>query len=193
MLDSEKKVITDYITDISTKSDGNHSNTSSDTLASVKAALLLTLANSTEPIKQLRILIVRRKRTVDDLLKQADGDWTKSKFAGGNIRVRSPHGVPYIKQLPLREQQSVFSCDQAALRMVQSVYLSVCHTFWLCFHHRIITKFSGVITNDRSDVHAKDQGHRSKVKVKVREVMTQLSRFRTVTPVWIYIWWWNDA
>ena len=99
MLDSEKKVITDYITDISTKSDDNHSNTSSDTLASVKAALLLTLANSSEPIKQLRILIVRRKRTVDDLLKQADGDWTKNKFAGGNIRVRSPHGVPYIKQL----------------------------------------------------------------------------------------------
>ena len=162
MLDSEKKVITDYITDISTKSDDNHSNTSSDTLASVKAALLLTLANSSEPIKQLRILIVRRKRTVDDLLKQADGDWTKSKFAGGNIRVRSPHGVPYIKQLPLREQQSVFSCDQAALRMVQSVYLSVCHTFWLCSHHRIITKFSGVITNDRSDVHAKDQGQRSR-------------------------------
>ena len=32
-----------------------------------------------------------------------------------------------------------------------------------------------------------------KVKVKVTEVNTQLSRFRTVTPVWIHIWWWNDA
>ena len=85
MLDSEKKVITDYITDISTKSDDNLSNTSSDTLASIKAALLLTLANSSERIKQLRSFIVRRKRTVDDLLKQADGDWTKSKFAGGNM------------------------------------------------------------------------------------------------------------
>ena len=36
-------------------------------------------------------------------------------------------------------------------------------------------------------------------KVKVRgqrsrsQVNTQLSRFRTVTPVWIHIWWWNDA
>ena len=56
---------------------------------------------------------------------------------------------------------------------------------------RIITKFSGVITNDRSDVHAKGHGHRS--KVKVTEVWTQLSLFRTVTPVWIHIWWWNDA
>ena len=34
---------------------------------------------------------------------------------------------------------------------------------------------------------------RSRSKVKVTEVNTQLSRFRTVTPVWIHIWWWNDA
>ena len=73
-------------------------------------------------------------------------------------------------------------------------FLSVCLSvtpFWLCSHHRIIMKFSGVITNDKSDVHAKGQGQRS--KVKVTEVNTQLSRFRTVTPVWIHIWWWNDA
>ena len=29
---------------------------------------------------------------------------------------------------------------------------------WLCSHHRIIMKFSGVITTDRSDGHAKGQG-----------------------------------
>ena len=89
---------------------------------------------------------------------------------------------------------SFFSCDQAALWMVFSVRLSVCLSvtpFWLCSHHRIIMKFSGVITNDESDVHAKGQGQRS--KVKVTEVTTQLNRFRTVTPVWIHIWWWNDA
>ena len=34
--------------------------------------------------------------------------------------------------------------------------------FWLCSHHRIIMKFSGVITSDRSDVHAKGQGQRSR-------------------------------
>ena len=61
----------------------------------------------------------------------------------------------------------------------------------LCSHHRIIMKFSGVITSDRSDVHAKGRGQRS--KVKVTEVTTQLNRFRTVTPVWIHMWWWNDA
>ena len=73
-----------------------------------------------------------------------------------------------------------------------SVCLSVCPSvtpFWLCSYHRIIMKFSGVITKDQGNVHAKGQGHRS--KVKVTEVTTQLNRFRTVTPVWIHIWWWN--
>ena len=67
-----------------------------------------------------------------------------------------------------------------------SVHLSVCLSiclsvtpFWLCFHHRIIMKFSGVITKDRGNVHAKDQGQRS--KVKVTEVTNQLNRFLTVT------------
>ena len=75
-----------------------------------------------------------------------------------------------------------------------SVRPSVCPSvtsFWLCSHNRIIMKFSGVITSNRSDVHAKGQGQRS--KVKVTEVTTQPNHFRTVTPVWIHIWWWNDA
>ena len=71
-----------------------------------------------------------------------------------------------------------------------SVCLSVT-PFRLCSHHRIIMKFSGVITKDQGNVHAKGQGQRSKVKVTV--VTTQLNRFRTVTPVWIHIWWWNDT
>ena len=63
--------------------------------------------------------------------------------------------------------------------------------FSLCSHRCIIMKFSWFITNDRSDVHAKDQDQRS--KVKVTEIKPQFSCFRTITPVWIYIWWWNDA
>ena len=42
-----------------------------------------------------------------------------------------------------------------------SVRLSVT-PFWLCSHHRIILKFSGVITNDQRKVHAKGQGQRSR-------------------------------
>ena len=71
-----------------------------------------------------------------------------------------------------------------------SVRLSVT-PFSPCSHHRIIMKFSGVITMVKSDVHAKGQGQRS--KVEVTEVNTQLSRFRSLTPVWIHIWQWNHA
>ena len=96
----------------------------------------------------------------------------------------------------------IFSCNQAAIWLVQSVRPSVrlsvrpsvCLSvtpFSPCSHHRIIMKFSGVITMVKSDVHAKGQGQRS--KVKVTEVNTQLSRFRTLTPVWIHIWQWNHA
>ena len=75
---------------------------------------------------------------------------------------------------------------QLSERYFLSVCLSVCLSvglsvtpFWLCSHHRIIMEFSGVITNDQSDVNAKGQGQRS--KIKVTEVTTQLNRFRTVT------------
>ena len=92
----------------------------------------------------------------------------------------------------------VFSYDQAAIWLVQSVcpsvHPSVCPSvtpFSPCSHHCIIMKFSGVITMVKSDVHAKGQGQRS--KVKVTEVNTQLSRFWTLTPVWIHIWQWNHA
>ena len=64
-----------------------------------------------------------------------------------------------------------FNCDQAALQMVFSVRLSVCLSvrlslcqsvtpFWLCSYHRIIMKFSGVIINNQSKVHAKGEGQR---------------------------------
>ena len=86
----------------------------------------------------------------------------------------------------------------ATKQLYKWYFLSVCPSvrlsvtpFWLCSHHRIVMKFSGVITNDQRKVHAKGQGQRS--KVKVTEVTTQLNRFRTVTPVWIHNWWWNDA
>ena len=86
----------------------------------------------------------------------------------------------------------------ATKQLYEWYFLSVCPSvclsvtpFWLCFHHRVIMKFSGIITTHQGNVHAKGHGQRS--KVKVTEVTTQLSHFRTVTPVWIQIWWWNDA
>ena len=118
-----------------------------------------------------------------------DPDWT---FPDCNSSFNSPMATKWCTELEvaLKRCPIVFSCDQAALWMVQSVCPSVT-PFWLCSHHHIIMKFSGVITSDKSDVHAKGQGQRS--KVTVTEVMTPFSRFRTVTPVWIHILRWNDA
>ena len=130
-----------------------------------------------------------------------DPNWA---FPDCNSSLNSPMARKWCTKLEvaLKRCPIIFSCDQAALWMVfsvclsvrLSVRLSVCLSvtpFSPCSHHRIIMKFSGVITNDKSDVHAKGQGQRS--KVKVTEVTTQLNRFRTVTPVRIHIWWWNDA
>ena len=54
--------------------------------------------------------------------------------------------------------------------------------------HQSIRPFIAI---DRSNVHAKGQDQRS--KVKVTEVKTQFSYFGTITPVWIHIWRWNHA
>ena len=70
-----------------------------------------------------------------------------------------------------------------------SVCPSVCHTFLTMFpssyHHEIF----------RSNYHSQKwcPCKRSRSKVKVTEVNTQLSRFRTPTPVWIHIGRWNHA
>ena len=73
----------------------------------------------------------------------------------------------------------------ATKQLLEHFCLSVCLSvrpsvtpFSLCSYHRIIMKFSGVNINDKSDVHTKGQGQRS--KVKVTEVKTQLSLFRTL-------------
>ena len=93
----------------------------------------------------------------------------------------------------------IFSCDQAALRTLISVCpsvclpvcLSVCHTFLTMFlssyHPEIFRSYYHWQTRcpyKRSRSEVKGQGHRGH---------DPFSRFRTVTPVWIHIWRWNDA
>ena len=115
-------------------------------------------------------------------IDEFDPDWA---FPDCNSSLNSPMATKWCTRLEvaLKRCPIVFSCDQAALWMVQSVRpsvrLSVCLSvrlsvtpFWLCSHHPIIMKFSGVITSDKSDIHAKGQGQRS--KVKVTEVTTQI-------------------
>ena len=164
-----------------------------------------SLSKITRPVAAIKSLrfalffkVIRQiSRSHGAKIAEFDPDWA---FPDCNSSLNSPMGTKCCTKLEVAWKRCpiVFSCDQAALWMVQSVRPSVCLSvrpsvtpFWLCSHHRIIMKFSGVITSDKSDVHAKGQGQRS--KVKVTEVTTPLNRFRTVTPVWIHIWWWNDA
>ena len=60
----------------------------------------------------------------------------------------------YMLMVVIGRSLLIFSCDCLPFT-----------PFRLCSHNRIIMKFSGVITNDQSKVHAKGQGQRSKVKV----------------------------
>ena len=97
--------------------------------------------------------------------------------------------------IQIRKTKANFSCDQAALITVQSVCLSVClsvsYTFFTMFPSSYHHEISRNHYHWQNDVHTKGKGQRS--KVKVTEVKTQFSRFRTVTPVWICIRWWNAA
>ena len=69
------------------------------------------------------------------------------------------------------------------LHHVFHIFLAATKQLYECYYW--------VITNDQSEIHAKGQGQKS--KVKVTEVKTELNRFRSVTPVWIHPWWWNDS
>ena len=66
---------------------------------------------------------------------------------------------------------TIFSCNQAALRTLLSVRPS--DTFWTMFLPSYQHEFSGAITIDKSDVHAKGPGQKS--KVNVTEVKTNLA------------------
>ena len=83
-------------------------------------------------------------------------------------------------------------CLSVCLFLRPSVRPSVT-PFWQCSCHRIILKFSGVITIDRHGVHTKGQRSEVRGQRSMSQVMTPFSHFQTVTPVLIHIWWWNDA
>ena len=77
-----------------------------------------------------------------------------------NIIQHLSHVIKYITFLAATKQLY----DWFSPCVGPSVCLSVrpSHLFLLCSHHRIIMKFSGVLINDKSDVHAKGQGQRSR-------------------------------
>ena len=88
-------------------------------------------------------------------------------------RIIYGHKLPYMKKTKItlyeedKKEEASMRCSllhgswDQILRRRPSVCLFVT-PFWLRSHYRIITKFSGVITYDRSDVHAKGQGHKNR-------------------------------
>ena len=99
-----------------------------------------------------------------------------------------------------------FSCDQAALWMVQSARLSDYYTLFTMFpssyHHEIFRGYYQwqkwcPCKRSRSDIKGRGhRGHPSNFKVtrlKKSSILTQIGRFRTETLVWIHQWLRNDA
>ena len=84
--------------------------------------------------------------------------------------------------------QWVFSCDQAALRTPLSVCLSVRLSVCLSvkpFFTMSLSSYHHEIFRSNYQWQKWCPCKRSRSKVKVTEVITQLSRFWTVTPVWM--------
>ena len=115
-------------------------------------------------------------------IAEFDPDWA---FPDCNSSLNSPMATKWCTKLEvaLKRCPIVFSWDEAAIWLVLSVCLSVRHTFLTMlpssYHHEIFRSYH--------------QGPGVRSMQKVTEVTTQLNRFRTVTPVWIHIWWWNDT
>ena len=98
--------------------------------------------------------------------------------------------------LPIKaiyDRHIIYNCWCPSVRpsVCLSVCPSVCHTFLTMFpssyHHEIFRSYYQwqkwrPCKRSRSEV--KGQGHRGH---------DPNFRFRTVTPVWIHIWWWNDT
>ena len=116
-------------------------------------------------------------------------------FPDHNSRLNSQMATKWYTSLEVAQKRCpfVFSCDQAALWMVQSVRLSVCLSHLFDYVPIIVSSwnFEELLPMIKVTSMQKGQGQRS--KVKVTEVNTQLNHFRIVTPVWIHIWWWNYA
>ena len=85
----------------------------------------------------------------------------------------------------------------ATKQLYEWYFPSVCPSVRLSVRHTFLTMFPSSYHHEIFRSYYQWQKwcpcKRSRSKVKVTEVTTQLNRFQTVTPVWINIWWWNDA
>ena len=120
--------------------------------------------------------------------------WSPCKWSRSKVKVTTPLNR-FLTVTPVwihiwwwNDAYSLMLLRRGALLLLISSYtngifrLSVCLSvtpFWLCSHHRIIMKFSGVITNDQSKVHA----------LLFFKVIRQISRSHTIVefdPNWVF-------
>ena len=91
----------------------------------------------------------------------------------------------------------IFSHDQAALRTPLSVCPSVCLSHLFHYVPFIVSSWNFQellpMTKVMSMEEVEVRGQRSRSRDKKSPILTQIGRFRTVTPVWIYQWLRNDA
>ena len=125
----------------------------------------------------IQILFLCRPRTrtsdVNSSTYWNSGSGPLGAIMNADIQVR---GDSKVCQRPSpftsRDRKPDFAATkQLEEHLFTSVCPSVCPSVTplsLCSHYRIIMKFSEVIINDRSDIHAKGQGHRPEVKVTCR-------------------------
>ena len=125
-------------------------------------------------------------------------------FTGGKPWSGAFYNLSYIFKVSLvldAHEYYVLSCDQAALRTLISIRLSVCLSVRPSVRLSQLFDNAPVIVSSRKFqelLPLTDVISMQKVKVRDQKSRSQrswdqFSRFETVTRVWIHIWWWNDA
>ena len=97
-----------------------------------------------------------------------------------------------IKIATYADSPGIFSCDQAAIWLVQSVRPSVCLSVCPSVRHTFFTMFPSSYHREifRSYYHSQKW---CPCKSSRSEVKGQGHRGQHPTPVWIHIWQWNHA
>ena len=111
--------------------------------------------------------------------------WANNRNAGDLRRHRNHYDVTVMYHWFLTATRQLYEWLSPSVRP----YLRPSVCLWHIFHYVPVIVSSWNYYQWQKWCPCK----RSWSKVKVTEVTTQLNRFRTVTPVWIHKWWWNDA
>ena len=126
------------------------------------------------PLKNLACKGLRTTGTIKPLQNSAQQNHVHILWELLYIMVMIALEVPFAPfyLFPPYQSQMLISSTvflAATKQLYEWYFLSVCPSvrlsvtpFWLCSHRRIIMKFSGVITTDQGNVHAKGQGQRSR-------------------------------